>query len=122
MTSIASSYVDVVLLIIAFLAGAAALHMVQCLRAFDPRVNLRAQVIASVRLSAAHREIVRLREQLDTAWTTADHRLDLLRDVASELGADTAAIEDDLDPDVLLAAASRLRVRHLQEHPADLDG
>lgn len=115
-------YIDLVLLLIAFLAGAAALHMVQCLRAFDPRVNLRAQVIASVRLSAAHREIVRLREQLDAAWTTADHRLDLLRDVASELGADTATVEDDLDPDVLLAAASRLRARHLHEHPTESSG
>jgi hypothetical protein len=120
--TLTADYIDLVLVLIAFLAGAAALHAVQCLRAFDPRVNLRAQVIASVRLSAAHREIVRLREQLDMAWTVADQRLDFLRDVASALGADTTEIEDDLDPDALLAAASRLRAQRLRDKTYDPAG
>lgn len=113
-------YADLVLLLTALLAGGVIVAFVHSERA--PNVNLRAQVIASVRIEAAKREIARLRTQLDRAWATADRRLDLLREVAAENGASARDLGDSgraLNLDEALALAVRTRIRRgLEEFAA----
>lgn len=109
-------YGDIVLLSSALLAGGVIVALVHSVR--EPNVNLRAQVIASVRIEAAKREIARLRVQLDLAWATADRRLDLLREVAAENGASARDLGDSghaLAHDEALALAVRTRIRAARE-------
>jgi rubrerythrin len=126
-------FADVVVLLAAFFAGGVLVVSIQSLREHDPRVNLRAQVIASVRLSNARRELARLRERLDATEAVADRRLDYLREIADELGASALDIEQratDLDHDESLCLASRCRVRAMRaelerllcSHCGDLQG
>lgn len=115
-------YANLVLLLTALLAGGAIVHLVWVYRGLDPRVNVRAQVIASVRIEAAKREIARLRSQLDLAWAAADRRLDLLREVAAENGASACDLGDSgraLAHDEALALAVRTRIRAARE---EIDG
>jgi hypothetical protein len=110
-------FVDLVVLLLVFSAGAVLVTLVQTWRGYDPAVNLRAQVIASVRLESSRREAARLRDRLDLALTTADTRLDLLRGVAAQLGADVwdlGPVADDMDPDAALALACRNKARLLR--------
>lgn len=124
MTSLISHEIaDVVMALTAFFSGAILVIAVQSLRSHDPRVNLRAQVIAGVRLANARREAARLREKLDAAWDTADRRLDYLREVAQELGADARDVEEHvhaLAHDEALCLALRLKARRLRQGPDEV--